>query len=570
MREIFFACTRLTVQEEANEGSWSWVNVSYVCSSWRRIALECQDLWRYIDFSHPKWHAITFGRAKICPLHIQTTITDRNIRLLHRTLHLANRIEDIHLTGPIQHIYSLLAILTCPNPSLQSLIVDIRTPQDRRPLACDPPSFPTSGLPLRDLTYMELYNAPFYLLTPRCTFLTHLHLHNFPLAERPTFRYFLFMLEKLERLQYLTLDRAFPINISFEVNRTLDRRISLPRLRRINLGGSVTEIANLLESIMIPPSVCIICKVYTFFDLKASVWKFGQQLGAHSWTGTDRLSHLETLVVTRNESWSSRFTDGFQPNPGFRQSLRFRAFREDCERGEAAFDITFDPEENNFDDDLMITALTATWKGLALSRVHTLALQNFDIVTQKTWLEYLRTLPSLRILDITGRPPSGLVWALLLNAKYQLPDIDANQGAHCLLVPKLNDIYLHKVDCSGGGFMVAPTAPVNSYMDLDDSRFLDVLVVSLTARRFFGLSLRSLSISRCEYVLHQSVENARKAVCHLVCDYRNNGKLESVDDEQWPARYWEGLGLGCMFKNGQPRHFYRLRTLLSEPSKPDE
>jgi hypothetical protein len=568
LREIFFACTRLTVQEETSEGSWSWVNVSYVCSSWRRIALECQDLWRYIDFSHPKWHAITFGRAKICPLYIQTTITDRNIRLLHRTLHLANRIEDIHLTGPIQHIHSLLAILTCPNPSLQSLIVDVRTPQDRRPLVCDPPSFPTSGLPLRDLTYMELHNAPFYLSTPRCTFLTHLHLHNLPLAERPTFRCFLFMLEKLERLQYLTLDRAFPINIGFEVNRTLDRRISLPRLRRINLGGSVTETANLLESIMIPPSVCIVCKVHTFFDLKASVWKFGQQLGAHSWTRTDRSSPLETLVVTRNESWS-RFTDGFQPNPEFRQSLRFRAFREDCERDEAAFDITFDPEENNFDDDLMIAALTATWKGLALSRVHTLALQNLDIVTQKTWMEYLRTLPSLRILDITGRPPSGLVWALLLNAKYQLPDIDAYQGTHCLLdvlVPKLNDIYLHKVDCSSGGFMVAPTAPVNSYLDLDDSRFLDVLVVSLTTRRFFGLSLRSLSISRCEYVLHQAVENARKAVCHVVCDHRNNGKLESVD-EQWPAaRYYNWEGLGKEFKkNCQPRHFYRLRTLVSEP-----
>jgi hypothetical protein len=563
LRDIFFACTRLTVQEETSEGPWSWVNVSYVCSSWRRIALECQDLWRYIDFSHPKWHAITFGRAKICPLHIQTTITDRNIRLLHRTLHLANRIEDIHLTGSIQHIYSLLAILTCPNPSLQSLIVDVRTPQDRCALVSDPPSFPTtvSGLPLRDLTYMELYSAPFYLLTPRCTFLTHLHLHDLPLTERPTFRYFLFMLEKLERLQYLTLDRAFPINISFDVSQALDRRISLPRLRRINLGGSVTEIANLLGSIMIPPSVCIICKVYTFFDLKASVWKFGQQLSAHSWARTDRLSPLETLVVTRNETWS-RFTDGFQPNPKFRQSLRFRAFREDCERGEAAFDITFDPEENNSDDDLMIAALTATWKGLALSRVHTLALQNLDIVTQKTWVEYLRALPLLRILDITGRPPSGLVWALLMNAKYQLPDVNTCQGAHRLLVPKLNDIYLHKVDCSSGGFMVAPTAPVNSYLDLDDSRFLDVLVVSLTARRFFGLFLRSLSISRCEYVLHQSVENARKAVCHLVCDHRNSNGKETVD-EQGPAaaRYWKGWE----FRNYQPRHFHRLRTLVSEP-----
>ena len=574
MREIFFACTRLTVQEEeTSEGSWSWVNVSYVCSSWRRIALECQDLWRYIDFSHPKWHAITFGRAKICPLHIQTTVTDRNIRLLRRTLHLANRIEDIHITAPIQHMYSLLAILTCPNPSLQSLIVDVRIPQDRCALdVYDPPTFPTGGLPLRDLTYMELHNAPFYLLTSRCTFLTHLHLHDLPLTERPSFRYFLFMLEKLEHLQYLTLDRAFPINIDCDIGRALDRRTSLPLLRRINLGGSVTEIANLLDSIIIPPSVCIICKVYTFLELKASVWKFGQQLGAHSWaTRTDRLSPLETLVVTRNES-CSRFTDGFQPNPEFRQSLRFRAFREDCDRGEAAFDITFEPDENSSDDDLMIAALTATWKGLALSQVQTLALQNLDIVTQKTWLEYLRTLPSLRILDITGRPPSGLVWALLLNAKYQpLPDIDVYQRAHRLLVPKLKDIYLYKVDCSSGGFMVAPTAPVNSYLDLDDSLFLDVLVVSLTARRFFGLSLRSLSISRCEYVLHRSVENARKAVCHLVCDHRNNrGKdKETVDaDEQWPAaRYWEGCQ--WKFKNCQLRHFHRLRTLVQLESEPE-
>ena len=564
MREIFFACTRLTVQEETSEGSWSWVNVSYVCSSWRRIALECQDLWRFIDFSHPKWHAITFGRAKINPLHIQTTITDRNVRLLHRTLHLANRIEDIHLTGPIQHIYSLLSILTCPNPSLQSLIVDVRIPHDRCVLDFfDPTSFPTSGPPLRDLTYMELYSAPFNLLTPRCTFLTHLHLHDLPLIERPTFRYFLFMLEKLERLQYLTLDRAFPININFDVSKAPDRRISLPRLRCINLGGSVTEIANLLDSIMIPPSVCIICKVYTFFDLKASIWKFGQQLSAHSWARSNRLSPLETLIVTRSES-CSRFTDGFQPNPEFRQSLRFRAFREDCERGGAAFDITFDPEENNVDDDLMIAALTTIWKGLALSRVHTLALQNLDIVTQKTWLEYLRTLPSLRILDITGRPPSGLVWALLLNAKHQSPDVDAYQGApHRLLVPKLNDIYLHKVDCSSGGFMVAPTAPVNSYLDLDDSRFLDVLVVGLTARSFFGLSLRSLSISRCEYVLHQSVENARKVVCHFVCDRRNNGK--EIVDEQWPARYWGGWE----FKDWQPRHFHRLRALVQLESEPE-
>lgn len=115
--------------------------------------------------------------------------------------------------------------------------------------------------------------------------------------------------------------------------------------------------------------------------------------------------------------------------------------------------------------------------------------------------------------------------------------------------------------------MVSHTAPINSYFDLDDSRFLDVLVAGLTARSFFGLSLRSLSISRCEYVLHESVENARKAVCHLVCDQRNssNGKESAVVDEQWPARYWDGW----KFENWQPRHFYRLRTVVSEDSEPE-
>ena len=111
--------------------------------------------------------------------------------------------------------------------------------------------------------------------------------------------------------------------------------------------------------------------------------------------------------------------------------------------------------------------------------------------------------------------------------------------------------------------MVSLRSPVNSYLDLDDSRFLDVLVVGLTARSFFGLSLRSLSISRCEYVLHQSVENARKAVCHLVCDYRHNSK--EAADGQWPARYWDGR----KFNNWQPRHFNRLRTLLSDDSEPE-
>ncbi|KAF8153231.1 hypothetical protein B0H34DRAFT_861379 [Crassisporium funariophilum] len=552
MRKIFIQCAQLG---GGDCESWSWVNISYVCAAWRRFALNAQDLWRYIDFSDPRWHSITFKRAKMSSLHINAHVTDGNVRLLHRTLQLAHRIQDIHLTSPIQKIYPLLEVLAHPNPSLESLVVDIRIPKHCSFVdVYDPPLFPTSGPPLRSLRYMELNGAPFYLLTSRCTSLTQLHLHNLPFTERPTLRYFIFMIEQLVELQHLTLDKAFPINMDSNDIQALERRITLPHLRRITVVGSVSEIGNILDCIKLPPSVLLNCKICTLSDLTINMWKLAQILSIISSAGAEAFP-LETLVLSGHESMP-RFTDHHLISPEFRQSLRIRAFRADCGRGGAAFDLSIEPEEHNPNDDTMITALTAIWKALSLSQIHTLALQDLDIVTQISWSQFLRTIPSLRILDITGRSPSGLVWALLLNARSHAQALKGDGRAQRLLLPILDDIYLHRVDCSSGGFMVAPTAPVNSHSDLDDSRFLDVLTTSLGERRRFGLRLRSLSIARCEYVRHAAVQAARNAVSHLVCDLRNVNKEDPVE-ETWPARYCQGWKL-----NTALRHYHRLRTLV--------
>ncbi|KAF8958963.1 hypothetical protein BDZ97DRAFT_1667854 [Flammula alnicola] len=553
MRKMFIACAQLSV---GRSDTWSWVNVSYVCSIWRRVALESPDLWRYVDFSHPKWYAITSARAKMSSLHVITTVTDENIRQLHRTLQLAHRIQDIHLGAPIQKIYPLLEILAHPNPSLESLILDIDIPQPHSLTdVYDPPSFPTSGPPLKNLKYLELHNAPFYLLTSRCTFLTHFHLHDLPLTERPTLRYFLFMLEQLTQLRFLTLDRAFPINIEFDDIQALERPINLTKLECISLVGSVPEIANILECIKLPPSARLIGNICTSSNLKSTIWKLTESLSSHSCSRAEGVP-LETLVLTGHES-CPRYTDGFLLNPEFRQSFRIRAFSAGCEEGGAAIDLTISPEGHDPNDDGMITAMTAIWKALSLTHIHTLALQDVDIVTQKSWTPFLRTLPSLRVLDITGRAPSGLVWSLLLNTRSYGQRVKGKGEALRLLVPRLNDIYLHNVDCSSGGFMVAPTAPINSHHDLDDSRFLDVLIASLNHRRRFGLCLRSLCIARCDFVLTKAVEEARKAVSYLVCDFRNVMKHEEVD-ETFPARYRTEWDL----KRSHPRHYHRLRTLI--------
>ncbi|CAA7269912.1 unnamed protein product [Cyclocybe aegerita] len=489
MRKKMLACAQLGVGES---DEWSWANVTYVCSAWRKVAIEYLDLWRYIDFSHPKRHAITTGRAKMSALHIKTTVSDTNIRLLHRTLQLAHRIQDIHLTSPIQKIYPLLEILAHPNPALESLILRIHIPKTQGIInAYDPLCFPTSGPPLTNLNYMELRAAPFYLLTLRSTFLTHFHLHDLPFMERPTLRYFLFMLEHLTRLEYLTLDRSFPINTEFDDVQLLERRISFPQLKNMSLVGSIR-----------------IC--------------WSQHLEAH---------RGPQLAILR-QRFRPPPRDAGANRPRSVSALHRSGFRAECGGSGAAIDLTIAPDEqeHNHNDDALITALTAILRALALSQIHTLALQDVDIVTHRSWSQFLRTLPALRVLDVTGRAPSGLV---------------------------LQDVYLHKVDCSSGGFMVAPTAPVHSHFDLDDSRFLDVLTASLRDRRRFRLGLRSLSIARCEFVLQKSLEDSRMAIAYLVCDLRNILKDELVDEAN-PSRYWGSWTLN----HPQARHYYRLRTLV--------
>jgi len=495
--------------------------------------------------------------------HIIATVSANNIRRLHRTLRLAHRIQDIHLKSSIQDIHPLLEILAHPNPALESLIVDVHVPTNIAYVdAYDPPSFPTAGPPLTNLKYLELHNTPFYLLTSRCTFLTSFHLHDLPLTERPTLRYFLFMLEQLTMLQYLTLDRAFPITIDGDEVKGIERPIHLSHLKCISLVGSIPEVTNTLECITFPPSARLVARICNLADLQNHAWRLTETFSARAW-GADVIGvPLETLVLTGHES-RPRFRQGLEADPEFRQSLRIRAFRADWEGGGAALDLTIAPvEQDCSSDEGIITALVAICRALSLMQIHTLALQDVDIVTQKTWAALLRTLPSLLVLDITGRAPSGLVWALLLNAKSHAQGLKGDGETQLLLVPKLKDIYLHNIDCSSGGFMVAPKqgTPVNSHCDLDDSPFLDVLIASLNHRKKFGLCTRSLSMARCVNVLGSVVGDAREAVKYLICDLRNLMKKEEVDP-RFPARYsscWDGQDLG----GTGFRHYHRLRTLI--------
>jgi len=563
-RKIFILCAQVSVATQCSipDSTWSWVNVSYVCSAWRRVSLGCQDLWTHIDFSHPKWYSITMERAKIAPLHVDAVVTDSNIRLVQRTLQLAHRIQDIHLRCDIPNINPLLETLAHPNPSLESLIVEIQKPPFEEVYTL--PSFPIIGPPLLNLKYMELHSTPFYLLTSRCTNLTRLQLHDLPLIERPTFCNFFSMLQQLQSLEYLTLDRSFPINVESVDLQSFNHRITLSKLQTISLVGSVIEIANTLRYLSLPPSTSLIIKVCSLADLRNNIWRLSQTLNDHCYFSSDE--DMETVVLSGQDAGTRFIGNGFDPNPDFRHSFRIRVFRASCDSGGAAIDFTFEPHEDYSDDEMKIMVLIGIMRALPLYQIRTLAVRDIEFMTQKTWSQVLHMLPCIQVLDIQGSPPSGLAWALLLNASlheqaFKIPE-DGGYDKR-LFAPRLQDIYLHWVDCSAGGYMTSSAAAVNSYYDLDDSRFLDVLNASLGERRRLGLYLRSLSLDNCEFVMRESVERARRVVLHLISDFRNSVKAGEAD-EACLARYRGTWNLG------HPRisHYYRLRTLAMDSDFP--
>ncbi|KAF5325348.1 hypothetical protein D9619_009614 [Psilocybe cf. subviscida] len=577
LRKIFEACAHYSI---GGEDPWSWVNISYVCSNWRQAALETPNLWRYIDFSHPRWYAITAVRAKTSSLQVVATVNEGNIRQLYRTLQLAHRIQHVHLVSQVEKITPLLETLAYPNLYLESLILDICVPENVPPhtVIYDPPCFPLNGPPLENLKYMELHCAPFYLLTPRCSSLTELRIHDLPHTERPTLRNFLLVLEQLQHLQFLTLDRSFPVEFQGpDESQALEAPIHLSRLKSLSLTGSLIEVASGLKFLTVPSSTRLICKICSVSDATNYAPKLAANLFAHPWPESNDAG-LETMVFTAQE-FGHRYTNTFQPNPDFRQSVRVRGFSS-SEHGGAIVDFIIHPEEAGVIDDALMTTLDAILTALPIKAVQTLALQDLDIITQKSWPAILNAMPALCVIDIQGRAPSGLAWALLLNAKARPATFSSSSAQRKrrrrtnlqhMLVPKLNDLYLHNVDCSSGGFMVAARAPVNSHCDLDDSRFLDVLVAAITLRRRGDISLRSLCITRCTYVIKGSVQDASKSVSNLVFDCRGvvKEKDEAAIDENFPARYnyaseW-GLSPGATLP--QVRHYHRLRTLSPLRSK---
>jgi F-box-like len=538
----------LLAQLSSDHSQWTWLNITFVCSAWRRAALEYPKLWRHIDFSHPKWTTLTLYRAQELPIVVSATVEAHNQSSILRVLQFAPKINAIHLISSIYNIGPLLGTLKLPHCHLESFTLEITSPEDNHDIRYSKRSFPWIGPPLPALTHLELYRPPFGLVSPRYIGLRSLSLHYLPFSERPIREDFLSVLEKFTLLEHLTLMRAFPKNVAANgVHPT--QCVHLSNLRTISLTGCIQELVNIMECITLPPTCRLLCNVDRLNHSKTSFWKLAKLIGAHFHRVATEMP-LDVLVLTGREE-SFRFTEAHELNPEFQQTLRVRAY---ATRMDAVLDVVIGPDIHTSHDEVVISALMSLWESLPLAHLHTLTLRDADIITHKSWPYMLSTLASLRVIDIGGHPPSGLIWALLLNAR-SYSRLEYN-GLHGMLLPNLRDIYLHNVDCFSGGFMVSPSSHVNSQVDLDDSRFLEVLLAYLEDRNRCTLSLRSLSISRCTHVSTDTFHELKGCVSYVMWDSQGRYKGEELDPES-SATYRQNWSSVAPVR----RHFHRLQRL---------
>lgn len=530
---IFMECTRFPLKFLEN---WSWMNVSYVCSTWRNAALRCRRLWASVDFTSHRRTIASLDRAKGLPVSIRTVANRRNYRQLRSVLTTAHQIQDIHIDSSFDDIQPLLESIAHPNPTLTSLTINILSTDSSH--CYSRPIFPSCRT-LPNLQIAHLNAAPLYLLPPNLPSLTDLTLCNLPHSESRTS--FFRLLSSLSQLQRLTvLQCTMPSG-------SLPAQVHLPNLLYLKVGGSLEQVADFLEFVTITPSCQLSCSLHKLDKVPENLWRFCQSIGSFSSASNEDVP-IETLALSCDEE-STRFTTSYEPNPEFRQSIRVHAFGPKGTLGHAAFDITIGPGDQTIPDDIMIRTLSGILRALVLTRVQTLSMQNVDVITQKAWTEFLRALPQLRVLVIKGYAPFGLMWALLMDVTSIGPGIPR------FLIPRLDDVYLYDVDCSSGSLMVSPKEQVNSHSNMDDSRFIDVLVTCLRRRRRHKVGLRSLTVTRCDRVSQMALEDARRLVPHLVWDIRGRMKQE-------PSATYRNVYPDVPMNDA--RHYERLKALTDE------
>ena len=251
-----FRCLAIAFCLRPGHSSIGWIKVTHVCTHWRRVALECPDLWTTIPFSLPRWAKEMLIRSKMAPLTIVASLYQSkrlHTELVHFAMLEMFRIQKLSLTV-LQDSgnKNLLTGLARPAPLLESLSISCATPS----VNILPKGIFSGEVPrLREVTLEKCilgWDEPFL-----CT-LTTLKLVSIPVSARPSMDQLTSALSCMPDLRTLVLCNVLPLQIPLDPTVSTTRSVPLPCLTHLCIESDAPVTSFLMSHLIHPPNISII------------------------------------------------------------------------------------------------------------------------------------------------------------------------------------------------------------------------------------------------------------------------------------------------------------------------
>jgi hypothetical protein len=504
---------------ERSVAEYSWIACSHVCLSWRRIALDTPLLWSHVVFKSRAWVSACLERSKSSLLIVTADIWLPLVEtLVCDVLKTAERIARIHLKF---HVLSqrVLDLLPGPFPHLTDLSIENYSfCAPNIPVQPDVPPFPAlrSLFMCTNISYLPPLPGQLVSLEIYCTGWQLVPWDGFALA-----------LGQLQQLHELKLS-GFSAPPSSHI-----RPISLPTLRDLHLSGTPKHCTQFIEALDSPKLRRFNLHLSNFDNLPALYRTFSVRMPKPP----------KCMMITREDGCTAGGNDLFLCTPSAPNvqtaSIAFTYANERWPR-DVAFDAWLSWIVPNMQGDLALATIFASLPELAwLEHLEWLWVRNCCIIPAALWRPFLDRLVGLQTLAANGSPPAGLFWALVRDLEStHVPatgEGEAGTGTGgCVLLPAMQTIKILGVHCGEGNWLPQlrysnpSELPTNSYFDLDNTRFLELLICYLELR---PTPLASLVMNECFGYTGSEVKLLRRLVGTVLWDgwgmmegvYRANG-----------------------------------------------
>jgi hypothetical protein len=242
-----------------------WINVTYVCAYWRRVALECPSLWTNITLMHYRWAEEMLLRSKMAPLTVVTDVSrhkSRHLELVRAALARIGQIRELTITGDGYEPKSLdkiLAGLVDPAPILEILSVSYASINQGDGTRILPRCLFSGEAPC--LRKLSLHNCPLAWDAPILRALTSFRLSAIQVGEaRPSMSQIMAGLSGMPNLQTLELCDVLPYGsaLGAALPTGSEPMISLPHLTNLRIESDASAGEFLVNHLSYPPTASVI------------------------------------------------------------------------------------------------------------------------------------------------------------------------------------------------------------------------------------------------------------------------------------------------------------------------